>query len=208
MTSSTPIRVSAFPTIEWLRQRAADRQPVIRALERTLPIRPSRADVLAGVLRPMLAAAVRIEERTWVATPDGELPVDLVLHVGGRRMALCCGPNWLEEQPDQDALCLVYGGFDALFRCRFDGTHDAAVDLAFALMHHMPAAFSHFGRLSLGRRASQEVTHALVESGSRPGSCLETDGLSMRAMRLQVASDWVRSFEQALRGGQSLPLSA
>jgi hypothetical protein len=30
----------------------------------------------------------------------------------------------------------------------------------------------------------------------------------MQVLRLQVATDWVRAFEAALRGGRALPMSA
>ena len=93
MMTPTNIRVTAFPTVEWLRQRAADRQPVSRAADRPAGTRPSRAQLLSGILRPMLAAETRLEEQKWVATPDGELPVDLVIHAGNRRIAVCCSPR-------------------------------------------------------------------------------------------------------------------
>jgi hypothetical protein len=208
MTPQNPIRVSAFPTIEWLRQRAADRQPLARAAERLPLTRASRTDQLVAVLRPMLSKAVRLEVGAWVATPDGELPVDIVLHLGGRTVAVSCGPHWVAEQEGQDALSLVYGGFDAFVRCRFDGTYDSAVDAAYALMTRFPGLFSAFGRLSLARRSSDAMIRALTDRETQPGWVLDAGHVRMRVLRLQVATDWVRAFEAALRGGRALPLSA
>lgn len=208
MTSKSTIRVSAYPTVEWLRQRAADRQPLSRSADRLPLVRATRADQLAAVLRPMLSSAVRMEEQVWVATPDGEMPVDLVLHLGGRTVAIACGPHWLAEQEGQDALSLVYGGFDAFVRCRFDGSHDGAVDAAYALMSRFPGLFSAFGRLSLSRRVSDSMIRALTERDDQAGWHLDAGHVRMQVLRLQVATDWVRAFEAALRGGRTLPLSA
>ncbi|MDA0378614.1 MAG: hypothetical protein O3C45_00840 [Bacteroidetes bacterium] len=208
MTSQTPIRVSAFPTIEWLRQRAADRQPASRSMDRPNAFRPTRAAMLASVLHPMLSRSVRIEENVWVATPDGDMPVDIVLHLGGRTVAIACGPHGLVAQEGQDALSLVYGGFDAFVRCGFDGTHDEAVDAAYALMTRFPGLFSAFGRLSLSRRATDGMIKALADREVGKGWHIASDRVRLHALRLQVASDWVQAFESALRGGRSLPLSA
>lgn len=208
MTPQNPIRVSAFPTVEWLRQRAADRQPLARSSERLPLTRATRVDQLVAVLRPMLSKAVRLEVGAWVATPDGEMPVDIALHLGGRTVAIACGPHWVAEQEGQDALTLVYGGFDAFVRCRFDGSHDGAVDAAYALMSRFPGLFSAFGRLSLSRRVSDTMIRALTEREEQPGWFLDAGHVHVRVMRLQVATDWVRAFEAALRGGRSLPLSA
>jgi hypothetical protein len=155
----------------------------------------------------MLDAAVRIEEGRWVATPDGELPVDIVLHLGGKRIAICCRPAWIEADSDQDALLLVYGGFDVLYRCSVEETLESVVDTAYALMQSHPALFSSFGRLSLGRRASDGMVAAALRSDARRSSVSGPHG-SLQALRLHVASDWVQAFERALKGGSSLALSA
>ena len=207
MNASTRPTVSAFPTIEWLRQRAADRQPAVRQPLRHFPSRPSSASRLLGIMRSMLDASVLVEEGSWVATPDGELPVDIVLRRGGRSLAICCRPAWIDADSDQDALLLVYGGFDVLYRCSIDDSLESVVDATYALMHRHANWFSSFGRLSLGRRASDGIVAAALGSDGI-GSVVSGPNGSLQALRLHVASDWVKAFERALKGGSSLALSA
>jgi len=207
MNTSPRTTVSAFPTVEWLQQRAADRQPVMNHAMRRLPSRPSPAGRLLAAMQTMLDASVRVEECRWVATPDGELPVDIVLHKGGKRIAICGRPTWVDAASDQDALMLVYGGFDVLYRCTVDESLESVVDAAYALMQAHPAFFSAFGRLSLGRRASDAMVTAALHATDK-GWMVKGPFGTVQALRLHVASDWVRSFERALRGGTDLALSA
>lgn len=207
MNASPRQTVTAFPTIEWLRQRASDRQPVSRQPIKQLPSRPSPATRLLRAIRSMLDASVRIEERCWVATPDGELPVDIVLHRGGKRIAICCRPGWVEADSDQDALVLVYGGFDILYRCSVEESLESVVDASYALMQAHPTWFSAFGRLSLGRRASDGMVSAALRATESGWKAAGPHG-SVQALRLNVATDWVKAFERALRGGSPLALSA
>lgn len=207
MNASTRLSVSAFPTIAWLQQRAADRAPAARIESHRLPARPSPAMRLLQALRPMLDAEVRVEEHVWVATPDGELPVDFTLQYKGKKIAFCCRPSWIDAHSDQDALTLVYGGHEALYRCELNETHEAAVDAAYTLMQALPTWFSSFGRLSLGRRATDAVVVSAA-SNSGKGWSVRGTGCHITALRLHVASDWVVAFERALRGGRDLALSA
>ena len=207
MNTSPRTIVSAFPTVEWLQQRAADRMPASNHAMRRLPRRPSPAGRLLAAMQTMLDASVRVEEGRWVATPDGELPVDIVLHKGGKRIAICCQPAWVDAITDQDALMLVYGGFDVLYRCSVSESLESVVDAAYALMQAHPAWFSAFGRLSLGRRASDGMVTAAL-SATDKGWMVRGPQCSVQALRLHVASDWVRAFERALRGGNDLALSA
>lgn len=207
MNTSPRPTVSAFPTVEWLRQRAADRQPASRQNVLRFPSRPSPAYRMICAIQSMLDASVRLEERCWVATPDGELPVDIVLHRGGKRLAICCRPAWVEADSDQDALVLVYGGFDVLYRCAIEESLESVVDAAYALMQAHPTWFSAFGRLSLGRRASQGMVSAALRATQR-GWKVTGPHSAVQALRLHVASDWVKAFERALRGGSPFALSA
>lgn len=207
MNSSARLSVSAFPTVAWLKQRAGDRSPIMRVESRRLPERPSPAVRLLQAMRPMLQASVRIEEHCWVATPDGELPVDFTLHLNGKKVAITCRPSWIDADSDQDALTLVYGGYDALYRCAMNETLEAAVDTAYAIMQALPTWFSNFGRLSLGRRASNSVMAAALDNGGK-GWSVSGIGSRVEALRLHVATDWVVAFERALRGGTDLALSA
>ena len=207
MNSSARPTVSAFPTVAWLQNRSADRAPVLRMESPRLPGRPTATMRLLQTLRPMLQACVRIEERCWVVTPDGELPVDFTLHLNGRKVAFSCRPSWVDADSDQDALTLVYGGYDALYRCAMDDSLEAAVDSAYAIMQALPIWFSSFGRLSLGRRASDCVVQAML-AGNGKGWSVTGKGSRIEALRLHVASDWVLAFERALRGGTDLALSA
>ncbi len=207
MNTSPRITVSAFPTVEWLQQRAADRGSAARHTLRPLPTRPSAAGRLLGAMRAMLDTSVRVEEGHWVATPDGELPVDIVLQKGDKRIGICCRSAWVASASDQDALMLVYGGFDVLYRCTVDASLESVVDAAYALMQAHPTWFSAFGRLSLGRRASDAMVASAL-CGTEKGWNVAGPFGMVEALRLRVASDWVRAFERALRGGNNLVLSA
>lgn len=207
MNASPRKSVSAFPTVAWLQQRADDRAPIMRMETPRLPGRPSPASRLLQALRPMLQASARVEEHCWVATPDGELPIDFTLHFNGKRIAFSCRPSWMDADSDQDALTLVYGGYDALYRCGMDDAFESVVDAAYIIMQALPTWFSSFGRLSLDRRASDAVVAAALENTGKGWSVLGP-GCRVEALRLHVASDWVVAFERALRGGRGLALSA
>lgn len=205
-------RVTAYPTIEWIRNRAADRSPVARLNEAS----PMRAmDRVGGLayettacLRGVLRQEVEVLLDEWVATPDGELPVDFVLTCGARRIAICVGPAYDASGRNQDALILVYGGFDALHRIRTGRGREAATDIAHLLMTIHPTWFTNVGRLTLGRRSTQEMVLGCMVGMGHSVQGTQIAGIYLDSMRLHVASDWVHAFEEALRGGAAPQITA
>ena len=193
------IQVSAYPTIEWLRTRAADRAAVAPG-----PGRFNQTPFmfrLASRLREVLASDVKLTRGVWIATPEGELDVSLVLEKDGKRIAVCETARYRLNADLSDALLLVYGRFDALYRLGCDGQTESLHDFVYGLMCQSPDWFSNFGRLSAGRKASAP---ALCSGGFErgvSGEVFTTPHVHVKRMRLCVASDWVSQFEKALGAG-------
>lgn len=205
-------RVTAYPTIEWIRNRAADRAPLSR-VPHAAPMRPmdhasGLATETASCLRGVLRQEIEVHADEWVATPDGEMPVDIILTCGARRIAVCLGPAYCGSGRNQDALVLVYGGYDALHRIRTGRGREAAIDIAHLLMAIHPTWFSNVGSLSLGRRSTQEMVLGCMMGIGSLVKGTAVAGVYLDSMRLHVASDWVHAFEEALRGGAAPQITA
>lgn len=244
------IRVSAFPTVEWLRSRAADR-PAISPSGRRLtdasnrahrvesrpddsvgsrsagrPGRGSRCvrstgrrrraggsvrrvflESLAVRLAEALAPGVGVYMDHWVSTPDGELPLDLVIRRGQRRLGLIVGQRYEQDTETVDALRLVYGGFDVLYRLNGVGAPRSVDDALYALICERPSWFTTAGRVGAGRRVSAAAL--LVGSGERAasetGPADPAGRITIRRMRLSRANDWVAAFERALGSPEGHP---
>jgi len=135
-------------------------------------------------------------ESTCISTPNGEETIDLVVENKGRRVAYLFSSRYERELEQTDALALVYGKFDALYRIRVleNGLNDAA--LAFLAVSMNPSWFTSDGRLRAGRVASTAAPYS-VEILKRIGKAT-LPGYSVMRMRLSRAGEWVRDFEQAL----------
>jgi len=191
------IRVSAYPTVEWLRNRACDRQAIL-----PMPVRrrslPSAASRLTARLRDVLNDRTTIERNVWISTPEGEVEVQVVLKNGSKRLAICFSSPYSRLSDLSDALVLVYGRFEALYRVKSDGSEAALDDSLYALMCERPSWFSNYGRLSIGRLASEQaIFHAGQEECSQT-MLLLTGRVQLTRMRLCKANDWVDAFEKAL----------
>jgi len=122
--------------------------------------------------------------------------VDLVIEHANRRIGIRLSVRYERETEEQDAIALVYGRFDALYRIRCSDPVSGAVDAAYLMVAAFPSWFTLSGRMQAGRLASEEA----VLSGDR----LETigsitlDTLQMTRIRLSRANDWVRAFEAGL----------
>ncbi len=201
------VQVSAYPTIEWIRNQKVDRGPVRRVLSSHSGVLRQKAtsvmDLLQQELGPILQRDVYLERSVWIATPDGELEAALILEKDGEKIALRTSGRYGRPEAGQDALVLVYGGFTALHRMTISGSRTPAgldqivSDLTYALMCEYPGWFSNYGKLAAGRKASDEM---IVEASSNRSRRLQTPLLSLERMRLCVASDWVAPFENTLRG--------
>lgn len=61
-----------------------------------------------------------ITASTWCATPLGEQCVDVCMRIGTRRVGIQFTRRYEMESRQIDALCLVYGRFDVIFRVDAD----------------------------------------------------------------------------------------
>jgi len=154
-------------------------------------------------LDAVLATSVHIEPNTWVTTPNGELPVSFVLEGEGKRVAIQVSTRLQADWSAEDALVLVYGGFDALYRIHVGSEETPMDDALMGIMLDHTALFSHVGRLSIGRRVSSEILWAFTASSVPFGSAFRAPSFTLRRMRLNVATDWVAAFEKELGGRRS-----
>lgn len=192
------IRVSAFPTVEWLHSRAADRPAVPAPGHRSpgctrrhsMPARRSARGLsfdrrtFVRILSDAVARDVSVHASEWVATPEGEQQVDIVIRRGDRHVGLMIGRRYEQDVETMDALRLVYGRFDALFRITGTGEGPSVHDVLYALVCEKPTWFTAAGRMEAGRRAS-DTALVRVRAG-------------IRRMRLSRANEWVVAFEKAL----------
>jgi len=117
--------VTAWPTVEWLsRSNAAATPPARRrATDRAAVPGRRKPDVSALFVAeaarraPQLSA---VSTSTWCATPLGEQSVDVCVRMGHRRIGIQFSRPYEMNVRQIDALCLVYGRFDVLFRIDAD----------------------------------------------------------------------------------------
>lgn len=190
------VRVTAFPTIEWLTDRAArplDIEPISSACETG---GSNTATAIAAQLTEGAEDETSICADAWIQTPNGEEHVGIVLRRCGRRIGIRFSARYERDTDQRDALVLVYGSFDMIYRVRCPEPGAPVHDVVYAIEMMHPTWFSNAGRLSAGRDASVEAvmnSDLLASVGS-----IQLPGSSIRRIRLSRASDWVRSFENAL----------
>jgi len=122
--------------------------------------------------------------------------VDVVIENNGRRVAYRFSSRYERDVEQVDALTLVYGKFDALYRIRISKDLFIDADLSFLAVSMNPSWFSRDGRLRAGRVASSAALHT-VEKLKRAGTA-NLSGFSVMRIRISRAGEWVREFEQAL----------
>ena len=191
------VRVSAYPTIEWLSSRACDRKAIpaavpFRTLGQTISNRMERR------LQTVLADHVHIEQSVWITTPDGEKEIQLVLRSGHKRVAIQISNRYGLPFEMGDSVALVYGRFEALYRVYGNHSDVCIHDAIYVLMCDKPSWFSNFGRLSVGRCASVQTILEANTVQERQSEILIADHLRITRMRLCKATDWVTAFENAL----------
>jgi hypothetical protein len=198
------IRVSAYPTIEWLAAHtpvnfsaAGDRESIARSAGIV------QADGFASLRREVSSRLARwsdpkteLVEAEWISTPNGEELVDLILTHRGRRVGYRFSSRYEREVEQSDALTLVYGKFDALYRIRPSGDRSVGSDLAFLAVSMNPSWFSEDGRLRAGRVASEKAL-AAAEVMKRLGT-VKIGEMSVLRIRISRAGEWVNDFERAL----------
>ncbi len=188
------IRITAYPTVEWLNTRTLVNLSGDR-LASPGDFSALRSDISSRLSR-WSQRRTRVFHSTWISTPNGEEFVDLVVEHGGRRVAYRFSSRYERDLEQSDALTLVYGKFDALYRVRVLNNRINDADLAFLAVSMNPSWFSGEGRLRAGRVASNAALHS-VENLKRFGTAL-LPGFSVLRIRISRAGEWVHDFEQAL----------
>lgn len=189
------VRASAYPTVEWLLR--SGRNPIPPSSSFT----SDRADVhistkVAKLLTAWKAGNTVVAQNIWIRTPNGEDPVDVVVERRSRRIGIRFSNRYERDYDRNDALVLVYGRFDTLYRISPGTGGTSAHDLAYAILSMVPSWFTAEGRVSAGRNASAEV---LVSSDRLAWmGILRLPSGTITRIRLSRASDWVNAFERAL----------
>ena len=149
-----------------------------------------------------------VTRNTWVRTPNGEEPVDVVVERKSRRIGIRFSNRYERDYDHSDALVLVYGRFDTLYRIspgacdvpkNISGNifgNESCHDLAYAILSMIPSWFTAQGRVEAGRNASAEVLINSDRLALTGVLCLLSGTISR--IRLSRASDWVNAFERAL----------
>ncbi len=198
------IQVTAYPTLEWLRTRARDRGPVFPP-DRSVPSDRMSTEViqrLASRFRLVLVAETRIDVGVWISTPNGEKEVGLVIRHRDRSIAICDSRHYGLNPQCSDAVALVYGGFEALYRFRGNPTEEVLDDIVYMVMCDRAGWFTNFGRLSVGRKVSAETLLGIGTPQNHSNCLIDSDEVCLTRMRLCIASDWVDPFERALDAGR------
>ena len=198
------IQVTAYPTLEWLRTRARDRGPVMSSdySVRSDRTRTNVINRLASRFRQVLVGETQIDVGVWISTPNGEKEVGLVIRHRDRNIAICDSRYYGLNPQCSDAVALVYGGFEALYRFRGNPTEEVVNDIVYMVMCDRASWFTNFGRLSVGRKVSDETLLGTGTQQDRSTFLIDSDEVCLTRMRLCVASDWVDPFERALDAGR------
>ena len=190
------VRITAFPTIEWLSKRGAAPLDVqtVPAGGSSERYREELSTRIEGYLNAWKNEHSIVSTDAWVGTPNGEEHVDIVLAHRGRRIGIRLAGPYEEETHQTDAIVLVYGRFDVVYRIHYSGPSMPAADLAFAIQSAHPSWFSAEGRIAAGRLVSSEI----LIGAQRLNGTLHLESMRLTRIRLSHASDWVEAFESAL----------
>ena len=213
------IRVTAYPTVEWLNQRSfGDEHVNLAANARSIHhssytshsqgagfsispgIRRNRiTDTTASIVSRLSRwkdQSTGIESSSWISTPDGEQLLDLVVTSKGRRVGYRFSAGYERNVQQDDALALVYGKLEALYRVQLPPAQLNPADLACLIVSMNPSWFTSDGRIRAGRVASVKGVQAaglLKRTGS-----VRFNGMHVLRRRITRAGEWVTDFERAL----------
>ncbi len=196
------VRASAYPTVEWLTRTG--RTPVSQISgsnsDHSIRTKSTRiSDSVAKQLRAWSKGNTVVAQQVWIQTPNGEDSVEIVIEHKTRRVGIRFSNRYEGDSDDADALVLVYGRFDALYRIT-NMTNPSATaeagDISYSIVSMYPSWFTSEGRVAAGRLAGSD---ALLNS-DRLGwkGVLQLPGALIKRIRLSRASDWVTAFERAL----------
>ncbi len=192
------IRVTAYPTVEWLNARSftnASMNATVNVAASSTVASSTTAPIISRLRRWSDTATV-IDSSSWITTPDGEQCLDLVLSNAGRRVAYRFSLGYERNVPQEDALALVYGKLEALYRIQISNGRMLPADIAHLIVSMNPGWFSADGRVRAGRVASSsamQVAQNLKQTGS-----VHFGGISIHRRRITRAREWVSDFERAL----------
>jgi hypothetical protein len=184
------IRVSAYPTVAWLTGRS---------FARAIVNDDNPASLTASItsrLRRWSDATTLVESDVWITTPDGEQSIDILVSRNGRRVGYQFSTGFERNVGQSDALTLVYGKLEALYRIRLEDSSVQAADLAYVVVSMNPSWFSADGRIRAGRVASSSAMQAAQGLKQHGSSCLA--GTSIERRRITRPREWVSDFERAL----------
>lgn len=196
------VSTSAYPTVEWLIRTT--HAPVTQRLEsEDGPVKGLKSCTISNSVADQLKSWCKgntiVAQGVWIPTPNGEDPVDIVIERKNRRIGIRFSSRYETESDNVDALVLVYGRFDALYRITRATRGSAVVepgDISYSIVSVYPSWFTSEGRVAAGRSAGSEaLLHAdrLAWKG-----VLQLPGALLKRIRLSRASDWVTAFERAL----------
>jgi len=192
------VRASAYPTVEWLIRSGRNPVPPSSSCASIASRREGvhNSSKVAKLLTAWKHHNTVVAQDIWVRTPNGEEPVDVVVERNNRRIGIRFSNRYEREYDRSDALVLVYGRFDTLYRISPEVAEGSVNDLAYAMLSMVPSWFTAEGRVSAGRNASAEV---LVNSDRLAWTgILRLLSGTITRIRLSRASDWVDAFERAL----------
>ncbi len=195
-TEKTMVRVSAWPTIDWLSRTGDAAKMNVDLATDPVAETSSCLERLSGWLARWSRTGVEIQSDIWIRTPNGEEYVDLMFIHRGRRIGVRFTGRYERETSERDAIVLVYGRFDSLYRIRGGGSKRGMIDAAYLLVSLYPTCFTVAGRFEAGRMASDEAVLSGSELSER--GWIGLDSVHIQRSRLSRANDWVRAFESGL----------
>ena len=192
------VRASAFPTVEWLLRSSCSSTPSSSSVHSRTSRRTKfdSALVFGNLLSEWKCSNTSVAQNSWIRTPNGEELVDVVVRRRDRRIGIRFSNPYEKDYDRSDALVLVYGRFDMIFRISAVPEEESVRDCAYAILSMVPSWFTAQGRMIAGRRVSPEAL-VNVDRLASTGMLFLPSG-SITRIRLSRASDWVHAFEQAL----------
>ncbi|NNE68804.1 MAG: hypothetical protein HKN29_00420 [Rhodothermales bacterium] len=182
-------------------QLIENRQPVQQrtdadALRAPLPRKAQRPDasrMLVHTLRRALNSDCLMNMGQVIATPIGSVTADVVLESNGRRVALLVG----ESAAQREAVLLVYGAFDAIFRVSALDASQCALAVVSLLETSEPQLFKAHRTARLASLTSVRRVH----TGRTTLMAEGWDGrmtATLHRRRINRHGEWVQDFEQAV----------
>lgn len=190
--------ITVNPSVEQLtqnRRSAPERTDAqsLRAPLRRKAQRPEASRMLVHTLRRALNQDCAMQIGQLVQTPIGSVGADVVLTSHGRRVALLVG----ESAAEREAVLLVYGAFDAIFRVSALDARQGALAVTSLLESAEPTLFKSNRTARLASLTSVRKVH----NGRTTLMAEGWDGLmtaTLHRRRINRPGEWARDFEEAV----------